>query len=270
MITYGYFRHRFDAHENSKLNLLVDEIGVEAYAYYYTILEIYGSRYCKNTAEKDITIHMRILANVWRKRIDSCHRILTKLHVSGLLVVTKSPLSSNLVVTNKISTCTISIPNYSKYYGSYKKKESENVVIKLNKSKVNKKVKAPVKKATKDNVETDKQTSENELIKEIIDLTNNILCKKFKHTSKESRGVILARLEESYTIKDFEHVVRVKHQEWANNADMKKYLQPSTLFGNKFDKYLNQELIKTQEDIEAEMIQKLGGLTYETREPEIQ
>jgi uncharacterized phage protein (TIGR02220 family) len=265
MISYGYFRHRFDAHENSKLNLLVDEIGVEAYAYYYTILEIYGSRYCKNTAEKDVTIHMRILANVWRKRIDSCHRILNKLHVSGLLVVTKSPLSSNLVVTNKISTCTISIPNYSKYYGSYKKRESENLVIKLNKSKVNKKAKKPAKKAPKDNVES-AESSEDKQIKEIIDLTNNILCKRFRHTSKESRRAILSRLKENYTIKEFEHVVKVKHQEWKDDKKMKKYLVPSTLFSDKFDKYLNQELIQTQEEIEDEIIQKLGGLNYEARE----
>tara|TARA_R110000787_G_scaffold269388_1_gene376190 strand:+ start:688 stop:1443 length:756 start_codon:yes stop_codon:yes gene_type:complete len=106
------------------------------------------------------------------------------------------------------------------------------------------------------NVKNDKNniSIENKQIKEIIDLTNNILCKKFKHTSKESRNVILARLKENYTIKDFEYVARVKKQDWDGDEKMRKFLQPSTLFGNKFDKYLNQELVKTREDIESELV----------------
>ena len=31
-----------------------------------------------------------------------------------------------------------------------------------------------------------------------------------------------------------------KCQDWLNDEKMSQYLQPSTLFGNKFDQYLNQ------------------------------
>jgi hypothetical protein len=144
MINYGYFRHRFDAHLNPKLNNLVDQIGLEAYAYYYTLLEVYGAKIAMQDDKESVTLHIRILANVWRKRIDSCRKVLTLLELSDLLVITKLELSDHLDATNSNSTLTIRIPNFLKYYGSYKKTETDNTSnkrkekeIKEKKSKVN-------------------------------------------------------------------------------------------------------------------------------------
>lgn len=125
MIDYGYFRHRFDAHENTKLNRLVDEIGVEGYGYYYTLLEIYGAHYSKKKESLDVEIHLRVIANTWRKRVDSCHKVLTKLQLSGLLVV-----------TIKNSTCILNIPNYLEYYGPYKKTKGDNASNKIKENKI--------------------------------------------------------------------------------------------------------------------------------------
>jgi hypothetical protein len=110
MINYGYFRHRFDAHLNPKLNSFVDDVGIIGFAYYYTLLEIYGAHYAKNSKQEFVKITARELANTWRKRVDSVDLVITKLQLSGLLVYTKCD-----------STYSIDIPNYSKYYGSYKK-----------------------------------------------------------------------------------------------------------------------------------------------------
>lgn len=134
MINYGYFRHRFDAHENIKLNGFVDEIGVQGYGYYYTLLEIYGAHYVRKNDDGFVRIHTRVIANVWRKRVDSCVKILermeqagliitTKLQLSDDLVTTKLQLSYNLVTTKMNPTCLLAIPNFSKYFGSYKKTE---------------------------------------------------------------------------------------------------------------------------------------------------
>lgn len=124
MINYGYFRHRFDAHTNIKLNKLADEMGVAAYGYYYTLLELYGAKYSTERESLSVDIHLRVIANTWRKRVDSCKRVLTKLQLSGLLVVTISD-----------STCTIEIPNFLKYYGSYQKTNDKTLLSKEKKSK---------------------------------------------------------------------------------------------------------------------------------------
>jgi hypothetical protein len=113
MINYGYFRHRFDAHLDPKLSKFVDDIGVVGYAFYYTLIEIYGSHYSKKEANNVVQITVREIANTWRKRVDSVDLVMTKLQLSGLLVYTKTD-----------STYSVDIPNFLKYYGSYKKKEA--------------------------------------------------------------------------------------------------------------------------------------------------
>ncbi|MCD8821218.1 conserved phage C-terminal domain-containing protein [Staphylococcus gallinarum] len=78
--------------------------------------------------------------------------------------------------------------------------------------------------------------------KEIIDYLNSKTGKRYSHKSKANQKLIKARMNEGYTKDDFIRVIDTKTNEWINIEDMKSYLQPTTLFGNKFDKYLNQEM----------------------------
>lgn len=78
--------------------------------------------------------------------------------------------------------------------------------------------------------------------KKIIDYLNEKTGKRFSHKSKANRKLIKARFNEGYTLDDFINVIDTKTNEWKDVDKMKGYLQPTTLFGNKFDKYLNQEV----------------------------
>lgn len=73
----------------------------------------------------------------------------------------------------------------------------------------------------------------------VIDYLNQSIGSKYKATSRETQRLIHARLEESFTVDDFKTVIDKKTKEWLN-TDMAKYLRPSTLFGTKFEQYLNQ------------------------------
>ncbi|WP_052437220.1 conserved phage C-terminal domain-containing protein [Staphylococcus cohnii] len=84
--------------------------------------------------------------------------------------------------------------------------------------------------------------------KEIIDYLNSKTGKRFSHKSNANQKLIKARINEGYTKDDFFNVIDTKTNEWINVEDMKRYLQPTTLFGNKFDKYLNQEIPKSIEE----------------------
>jgi uncharacterized phage protein (TIGR02220 family) len=77
-------------------------------------------------------------------------------------------------------------------------------------------------------------------IKEIVDYFNTVTGKKYKSSSKSTQSHINARLEEGFTIEDFKRVVDVKNSEWKDNPKMAEYLRPETLFGTKFEGYLNQ------------------------------
>ncbi len=83
-----------------------------------------------------------------------------------------------------------------------------------------------------------------DIIKQIIDYLNNKTNSNFKYTSKTTQNKIIARLNEGYVLDDFIVVIDKKFIEW-NNTEFEQYLCPETLFGPKFEKYLNQKSTKT-------------------------
>lgn len=78
--------------------------------------------------------------------------------------------------------------------------------------------------------------------KEIVDYLNEKTGKNFKVRTDATRRVIKARFAEKNTLADFKKVIDIKSAEWRNDEKMQRYLQPSTLFGTKFEGYLNQSV----------------------------
>ena len=79
----------------------------------------------------------------------------------------------------------------------------------------------------------------NENINIVISYMNNKLGTKYKHTSEYIRKYIKARLGEGFTPEDFYTVIDKKIHEW-RGTKLEKFLRPETLFGTKFQEYLNQ------------------------------
>lgn len=73
----------------------------------------------------------------------------------------------------------------------------------------------------------------------VVDHLNLKTQKNFKHTSRKTRALIDARLNEGFIIEDFFIVIDNKSTDWINDAKMIKFLRPETLFGTKFESYLN-------------------------------
>ena len=75
--------------------------------------------------------------------------------------------------------------------------------------------------------------------KEIIEYLNQKLGTAFKPNAAKNRTFINARLKEGYTVDDFKKVIDNQIANWGTNSKMVQYLRPETLFGTKFDGYLN-------------------------------
>jgi len=75
---------------------------------------------------------------------------------------------------------------------------------------------------------------------EIMDYLNNKTSRAFRNVDSNKK-YIKARWNEGYRIDEFKLVVNNKCEEWLLDSKMNKFLQPSTLFGPKFDQYLNQK-----------------------------
>ena len=76
---------------------------------------------------------------------------------------------------------------------------------------------------------------------EIVQYLNQKTNKNFKHTSKVTQRHIRARLAEGFTVSDFKQVIDNKCNDWLRDQKMKEYLRPETLFGTKFESYLNSK-----------------------------
>ncbi|KLU74228.1 conserved phage C-terminal domain-containing protein [Clostridium botulinum] len=86
-----------------------------------------------------------------------------------------------------------------------------------------------------------KNNIEKEIYINIVEYLNKKANTNYRATTKKTKDLINARLTEGFEEKDFYTVIDKKTTEWLG-TDMEKYLRPETLFGNKFESYLNQKI----------------------------
>lgn len=82
---------------------------------------------------------------------------------------------------------------------------------------------------------------------DVINYLNERTGKQYKSTTKKNQTVIRARIDEGFNLDDFKKVIDNKVTEW-KGTDMEKYLRPETLFGTKFEGYLNQQQSNTVDE----------------------
>lgn len=79
----------------------------------------------------------------------------------------------------------------------------------------------------------------------IISYLNEKAGTNYRAASKKTQSCIRARLAEGFALSDFEVVINKKCMEWIG-TEYEKYLRPETLFGTKFESYLNARIIPKQ------------------------
>ena len=113
---------------------------------------------------------------------------------------------------------------------------------------INKKVNRTINKNVKENnINNINNTNNNNIIysqvlpyEEIINYLNLKANTHYRHNIKKTQSLISARFNENFTLDDFKRVIDNKVSEW-KDTEMEKYLRPETLFGTKFESYLNQK-----------------------------
>lgn len=105
-------------------------------------------------------------------------------------------------------------------------------------------------------VKEDKESKNINIYLEIISYLNEKAGTTYRHQSKDTQKYINARLNEGYTVEDFRTVIDNKCSEWLEDEKMQKYLRPSTLFGTKFENYLQEK----KEDCRSEYDKQFDGI----------
>lgn len=131
-------------------------------------------------------------------------------------------------------------------------KMTQGVVSKRHKGGVKK---GPVKNINnkninnKNNIYSRADEKSDNFIVEVVDYLNKKTNKNFKSTTSKTKSLINARRKEGYTLGDFKKVIDTKTKQWQKDSRMNEYLRPETLFGNKFESYLQQtESNKSSDD----------------------
>lgn len=81
---------------------------------------------------------------------------------------------------------------------------------------------------------------------DVIFYLNKKAGTNYRQHIKKTIALIQARINEGFTLDDFKTVIDKKVGQWKNDPKMSSYLRPETLFGTKFEGYLNEIVPTTQ------------------------
>lgn len=113
----------------------------------------------------------------------------------------------------------------------------------------------PTKKvsALQNEIALAQRDSRKEVTNIVITHLNIVTNKQYRSDSDKTIKLIGARLQDGYNIDQMKYVIDVKASQWLN-TDMEKYLRPETLFGNKFENYLNDKINNNTSNISDKRI----------------
>lgn len=74
--------------------------------------------------------------------------------------------------------------------------------------------------------------------KSIVSFLNEKSGKEYKPDTKTTQQHIRARWNEGFRFDDFKAVIELKINQWKNDPERAEYIRPQTLFGTKFESYL--------------------------------
>lgn len=97
------------------------------------------------------------------------------------------------------------------------------------------------------NINKKKDNIDNNIYINIINYLNTRCNTRYKYNTQTTKRHIHARIAEGYTESDFYTVIDKKADEWLG-TEREKYLRPETLFGSKFESYLNQKIVLNKQN----------------------
>ena len=83
-------------------------------------------------------------------------------------------------------------------------------------------------------------------VSSILNYLNSKVGGMYKPSNTKTISLIKARLREGFTFDDFKSVIDKKFEAWKGTS-FEQYLTPFTLFGDKFEIYLNQKIVKVED-----------------------
>jgi uncharacterized phage protein (TIGR02220 family) len=263
-LKYGFDYFSLDCHFDDEVELLEAECGLEGFAILIKLWQkIYANGYYIDWND-DVELLFSKKINTDRNKvisvINACllRNLFNKSMYQKYKILTSSGIQKRYITSCVVSkrTAIIIDERFLLVNGDYKRLITELIPFVPEKTTVNPSESTQEKVIESNRIE---KKEEDSIYCAVINYLNQTLDTKYKTSSNKNKSLINARMDEGFTLEDFKTVIQKKSNEW-NNTDMQKYLRPETLFGTKFEGYLNERSVKKQsQNIFLDMV-KEGGL----------
>lgn len=227
-----------------------------------TYLKLYrsivGWEWYSNSNTKSLFLHCLIMANytdkMWQGKFIEKGSFITSLNhlalETGMSVSEIRTALENLKMTKEIVVKTtktftqIFVVKWGDYQGL---NDDVSTVDSTEIAQQSQSVSKEIATTNKDKKDKKDKNKNKELCQEILDYLNLKSGRKFSLT-KTHCSHINARIDEGHTIEDFKQVIEVMCDKWLKDSKMSEYIRPQTLFGTKFESYLNSKPIKKEKE----------------------
>lgn len=235
-----YFSHDANARQDEKILMMLSEHGWEGYGIYWALVEMMfesGETVLTHSKVKGISFSYNIDITLLQSVINTC--IEEQLFISDGERFWSESLKKRKSKYHELKTKK-SDAGKKGMAKRWSNQDSDNTVITDDNTSYNTVI-------TKDNKGKEKKGKESKKdiipFDEIINYLNEKAATSYRSSSKKTQQQINARFEDGFTLDDFKVVMDKKIPEWLNEQSMSKYIRPETLFGTKFESYLNQKVI---------------------------
>lgn len=99
-----------------------------------------------------------------------------------------------------------------------------------------------------DEIRTDRYI---DAVNHIIEYLNSKTGSSYRPKTPQTIKLITARIKEGFTEEDFLKVIDNMVLEWGRDKTMSQYLRPQTLFGTKFESYLNRRHVDSYSEVDS-------------------
>ena len=267
-----WFKHDSDASIDAKLQELLLDYGATGYGLYWYCVELIA----QNVNDTNITFELehdaRIIARNLNLTVQETKDMMQKMINLELFSITKNNKLACYALAKRLDQSMTSNPKFRNLISQIKENNHDSIMtqsidshdkVMQEEKRREKKRKEEIRLEEKNNIVDEKL----DLAKRTIDFLNQTVNKSFNYTDgnlKEIKSQINKLLKNGDTLEvienKFAHVIRVKCNEWINNQEMKKHLNPVTLFReSKFDKYLNQDMGFSASDIVDKIYESRNG-----------
>ena len=188
-----------------------------------------------------------MLATIFRRNLNTVRLALRSLEQFGMIEIVDN---------------VITIPNWNKHQtlDAYEKKKerdrlyqqerraAQRALIGQVSSDKSSDKSSDVAISDKDKDKEEDREEDKKIYIDVVAYLNEKAGTKYRASSEKTKEKIRARVAEGYTLEDFKTVIDNKCADWLN-TDYAKFLRPETLFGTKFEGYLNEKSKKKQNPV---------------------